>query len=136
MDNPNDRAQNGEAVRCSAVVRLWYVHLTPKKKRDEQQMKSDLAMLARGPGATDMEKLMWVAKAMCGIADSSEEKWATRRQKPLAFISRSDAVIEAEKHENEYWHASVREMRVIEPNSPDQRQLCRERQYNDSYEPA
>jgi len=64
-----------------------------------------------------MEKILWVAKAMCGIEDHREEKWATKRQKPLAFRSRRDAVIEAEKHDNEYWHASVREMRVIEPNA-------------------
>lgn len=78
-------------------IKLWYVHLTPKKVRDE----------------ADMERILWVSLAMAGIEDHREEKWATRYQKPLAFTNRRDAVIEAEKHENEYWHASARELRVI-----------------------
>lgn len=93
-------------------IRLWYIHLTPKKQRDEEQIQRDIEMLARGPGKTDAEMILWVAKAMSGIEDSRDDKWVTKRQKPIAFTDRRDAVIESEKHENEYWKASVREIRV------------------------
>ena len=63
-----------------------------------------------------MQQILWVAKAMCGIEDHREEKWARTYQKPMIFTDKSMAANEAQKHENEYWHATVREARLIEPN--------------------
>lgn len=103
-------------AKDTGTIQLWYIHLTPRReKRDEKKLMSDLKFLMDGPGATDIAKLMWVAKAMCGIEDHREAKWATRHQLPLAFKSRSDALVQARKHDNEFWRASVRRMRVVEP---------------------
>lgn len=99
------------------LVRLWCIHLEPRTKRDLEAEKSDLMMLARGPGKSEMEQLVWVCKAMCGIQDHRQESWATRRQRIMVFTDQKTAKREAQRHDNEYWKASVREVRIVEPNA-------------------
>ena len=97
---------------------LYCVALTPKKVRDVAEQERQLRLLLNGPGETEIGKLLWVARAMTGIGDHREPKFLTHRQRLAVFSDRKQALAWAKKKENEFWKATVREVRVIEVERP------------------
>lgn len=98
---------------------LYCVALTPKKVRNIAQEEQQLRMLLNGPGTTEMSQVLWVARAMAGIADHREPKFLTHRQRLAVFSDRKQARRWAEKAENEFWKATVREVRVVDADAQE-----------------